>query len=377
MSQKLQVGLLGGGGILMAHARGYEAAREHCDVVMVAEPDTSRHARVHDLLGPDVTIVPDYHDVLACDDIQAVDIILPHYLHMPATLAAAEAGKHVLTEKVMARNIWECDRMIEACEKAEVTLTVCHDRRYHGEWEALKDIVDSGLLGDIFFWKLDHNQDVVFPEGTWVRTRDGLGGGCIMSCLTHQIDALRWYADEFASVACMTRVTPDRMEGESLGVIIATLQNGALAELSINWRTHSNTGENSLWYEMVQACGTQGEAYYTAGRGTFVRLNQYAGEAAREAYGEKALTDFVPVECAPHGGHVKCIGEWIKLVQGEEADIRTSGRTCRGTVEVAEAAYLAVEEKRNVSLPIEPQKWVESGGPIDRQADMASYHVEL
>jgi predicted dehydrogenase len=108
---------------------------------------------------------------------------------------------------------------------------------------------------------------VVFPEGTWVRTRDGLGGGYIMSCLTHQIDALRWYAGEFDCVTCMTRVTPDRMEGESLGVILATLADGALAELSINWRTRSHVGENCLWYEMVHACGTRGEAYYMSNRG--------------------------------------------------------------------------------------------------------------
>ncbi|MDP6038168.1 MAG: Gfo/Idh/MocA family oxidoreductase, partial [Candidatus Latescibacteria bacterium] len=231
---KPQIGILGGGGILGAHGPAYMDNTDLCSVVMVAEPDRDRHARIHKLLGDNVEIVPDYRDVLANDKIEAVDIILPHYLHMPAAVEAAKAHKHVLVEKVMARNIWECDRMIEACEQADVTLTVSHDRRYHGQWEALKDIVDSGVLGEIFFWKLDHNQDVVFPEGSWVRTRDGLGGGCIMSCLTHQIDALRWYAGEFDSVTCMTRVTPDRMEGESLGVILATLANGALAELSIN-----------------------------------------------------------------------------------------------------------------------------------------------
>jgi predicted dehydrogenase len=80
-----------------------------------------------------VTIVPDYQEVLADDRIDGVDIILPHYLHMQATIDAAKAGKQVLTEKVMARNVWECDRMIEACEQAGVTLTVCHDRRYHGQ----------------------------------------------------------------------------------------------------------------------------------------------------------------------------------------------------------------------------------------------------
>lgn len=376
MSEKLRIGVLGGGGILGAHARGFGECAERCEIVAVAEPNEERHARVRDLMG-DVAIVPDYRDVLAMDDVQGVDIVLPHFLHMPATVAAAEAGKHVLVEKVMARNVWECDRMIEACDRAGVTLTICHDRRYHGQWEALKRIVDSGVLGEVFFWKLDHNQNVIFPEGTWVRSKDGLGGGCIMSCLTHQIDALRWYAGEVANLTCMTRVTPDRMEGESLGVIVATLANGALAELSINWRTQSNTGENCLWYEMVHACGIKGEVYYMAGRGTFIRLNRNADKESIATYGEKALQDFVPVEWPPYTGHVKCITEWLKLLAGEEADIRTDGRACRGTVEVAEAAYIAAEEGRVVALPIEPKPWVESdAGPATGSTAAASYHVE-
>ena len=107
---------------------------------------------------------------------------------------------------------------------------------------ALKEIVDSGVLGEIFFWKLDHNQDVIFPEGSWVRTKDGIGGGAIMSCLTHQIDALRWYGGEVESVTCMTKVLPQRMEGELLGVMAAKMASGALAELSINWWTRSHRG---------------------------------------------------------------------------------------------------------------------------------------
>ncbi|MDH7569514.1 MAG: Gfo/Idh/MocA family oxidoreductase, partial [Armatimonadota bacterium] len=226
--RRVRVGILGGGGILGAHAPAFTKQSERCQVVAVAEPDAARHARIRQLLGDQVCIVPDYHDVLKMDEVDAVDIILPHFLHLPATLAAAAHGKPVLVEKVMARNVWECDCMVEACERAGVSLTVCHDRRCHGQWQALKEVVDSGALGQIFFWKLEHNQNVLFPEGSWVRTRDGLGGGAIMSCLTHQIDALRWYGGEVQSVTCMTHVLPERMEGETVGVMAARMASGAL-----------------------------------------------------------------------------------------------------------------------------------------------------
>jgi predicted dehydrogenase len=288
---------------------------------------------------------------------------------MPATLDAAKAGKHVLTEKVMARNIWECDRMIAACREAGVTLTVAHDRRYHGEWKALKEVLDTGWLGEIFFWKLDHNQNVLPPPGHWIRTWDGIGGGAIMSCLTHQIDALRWYGGEVDSVNCMTRTTPERMEGEFLGLVNARMKSGALAELSINWWTRSNSGTNSLWYEMVQVCGTKGEAYRMSGKGTFVKIHDRDNRAAATRFGDKVYDEFVPVPHDPITGHEGCIAEWVHLLRGEPAQILTSGDECRGTVEVAEAAYRSEQEKRTVQLPITPKPWIDRSDPerIKRQ----------
>ncbi|MBI3944411.1 MAG: Gfo/Idh/MocA family oxidoreductase [Armatimonadetes bacterium] len=354
MAKNVRIGILGGGGILGAHAPGFMKLRDRCAVVAVAEPNAARHARVRELLGDDVRLYGDYREVLALDDVDAVDILLPHSLHMPAAIAAAEAGKPVLTEKVMARNVYECDRMIEACERAGVSLTVCHDRRYHGHWMALKEVVDSGCLGEVFYWKLDHNQDVLLPEGHWIRSHDALGGGAIMSCLTHQIDALRWYGGEVASVTAMTKVLPERMEGETLGVIAARMASGALAQLSINWFTRPRSPEHALWYEMVQACGTRGEAYTMSGRGTFLRLHDDSDADSVARWGREALKGFVPVPSGRWGGHERCIAEWVKSLRGEEAQITTGGRAVRGTVEVAEAAYLSEHGGRTVTLPITP-----------------------
>lgn len=355
---KVKIGILGCGGIFGAHMSGFSKLTNECEVVAVAEKNKERHAQIKEWFGDDVQIFSDYHEVLNIKEIHAVDIVLPHDLHMPATIAAAKAGKHILIEKVMARNIWECDRMIEACEENNVTLTVCHDRRYHGEWEAMKKIIDSGVLGEIFLWKLDHNQNVLPPAGHWIRTKDGIGGGAIMSCLTHQIDALRWFGGEVESVNCMTKTMPERMEGEFLGISTCRMKSGALAELSINWWTRSNTGDNGLWYEMVQVCGTKGEAYRMSGKGLFIKLHDKEDQVAIEQYGENALNNFVAVDFPSYSGHEKCIIEWVSSLQGNDENILTSGRECRGTVEVAEAAYISEKERRNVSLPIEPIPWI-------------------
>ena len=346
----------------------------------MAEPDPGRHDAIRALAGRDVPIVADYHEILAME-VDGVDCVLPHHLHLPATQAAAAAGKHVLTEKVMARNVWECDQMIAACDAAGVTLTVCHDRRYHGEWQAVKEVVDTGWLGDIFFWKLDHNQNVAIPATSWAHWKDGLGGGCIMSCLTHQIDALRWYGGEVAQVTCLTGVRPERMQGEFLGVVVGQMASGALAELSINWWTTQNQGPNRLWYELVQVCGDRGEAYRLDGRGTFLRLHDRSNDEARAKYGDAVFEGFVEVPSGPWGGHERCLEAWVDLLRGDPSRVVTSGRDCRGTVEVAEAAYRAVETGRLVTLPIEPRPWEPVGMPDKlsgfRGGQPTDYHVDL
>ena len=379
MADKVKVAILGGGGIMGAHMPGFNKVSDRCEIVAVAEVNPSRDEAIRKMVGPGPLIVRDYREALALPEVQAVDILLPHNLHMPATIDAARAGKHVLVEKVMARNVWECDRMIAACEKAGVTLTVCHDRRYNGEWMALKTLVDSGMLGDIFFWKLDHNQDVVLPASSWAHWKDGIGGGCIMSCLTHQIDGLRWYGGEVEAVTCLSAVRPERMQGEFAGIIAAKMKSGALAELSINWWTRSNYGDACLWYEMVHVCGTKGEAYRMSERGTFLRLHE-ADETAIQKYGPTVKNGFVKVDSGTWGGHERCIAEWTAMLLGRPARITTSGRDCRGTVEVAEAAYRSVDTGRTVSLPIRPRKWKPVGMPEALQGIAASntvYHVDV
>ena len=364
MPEKLRIGILGGGGILGAHAPGFRALEDRCTVVAVAEPRPDQADRVHSLLGDHVDIQADYRDVLARDDVDAVDILLPHDLHMPATIAAAKAGKPVLTEKVMARNVYECDRMIEACDAAGVSLTVCHDRRYHGDWTALKQIVDSGVLGEIYHWKLQHTQNVVprSPSGpkSWIADYNRLGGGAIMSCLTHQIDALRWYGGEVSAVTCMRKTVQERMDGEALGIVLARMASGALAELSISWITRSNTAADGLWYELNHVTGRKGEAYFWSGKGTF--LLTYDEPAVEIPVGFETGTDstgtgFRKVRSDGSSGHVNCIREWVDSLIGRPAHITTSGRDVRGTVEVAEAAYRSADTGATVSLPIEPRPW--------------------
>ena len=169
--------------------------------------------------------------------------------------------------------------------------------------------------------------------------------------------------------AMLNQLNPDdpAVGVRTLGVVVAQMESGALAQLSINWMTRSGRdgilgigaggGSNALWYEMVQVCGTRGEAYYMAGRGTFFMVYEKSASATGiPSEGPVEEGRFIRVETGDWTGHERCVSEWVKLVGGEPADIVTGGRAVRGTVEVAEAAYRAAESGRTVQLPIEPEE---------------------
>jgi len=339
MDRKTKIAVLGGGNILRAHAAGFVRLEDLCEVAVVACQEEEGHARIRELLRRDVPVCRDFREAIAWPGLDAVDILLPHDLHREAAERAAAGGLHVLCEKVMARDVRECRAMVDACRKAGVELVVAHDRRYAGEWAALKAVIDSGGLGEILFMRMEHNQDVECPEGSWIRSRERLGGGAVMSCLTHQMDALRWYLGEARQVGCLSRTVPGRMEGECIAAVTVRMASGAAALLSINWHTQAS-GENGLWYEFNHVTGTRGEAYYMSGRGVFARYRGGGGFAPVAA--DTAL-----------GGHQRCVEQFVRLIRGGPADVRTPGHDALRTVEMAEAAYRSEALGRNVDLPLE------------------------
>ena len=351
---KIKLGIFGAGSILDAYAPAISANSDVCEVKAIAVASIEKEsARVREKLGDDVEIFEGYQELLDNADIDAVIVNLPHDLHAPATIAAAKAGKNVLCEKVMARTAEECKSMVAACEEAGVSLVIGHDRRYFPDWYSLKKLIESGRLGKILFYKLEHNQNVIFPKDSWVFPAERLGGGAIMSCLTHQIDALRWFEGEIDTVCCMSVTLPDRMEGESIGAMTAMMKSGALALLSINWATTSHRTANGLWYEFIHVCGTDGEAYFMSDKGTFFKIHDESDKAIFEYALPQTDTAFERIhpqsDMVPH---TFMVTEWLKHLRGQESDIRTYGQDIVNTVEAAQAAYIARDTGTYVKLPL-------------------------
>ena len=91
----------------------------------------------------------DFEEAVRRPEVQAVDICLPHHLHLPAILAAARAGKHVLCEKPLARSAAEAKRMAHTCQQAGVLLAEAWMTPFNPPWDNAVREAESGALGEL------------------------------------------------------------------------------------------------------------------------------------------------------------------------------------------------------------------------------------
>jgi predicted dehydrogenase len=120
-------------------------------------------------------------------------IASPHSVHAEQTRLAAEAGKHVLVEKPMALNGAECDVMIDACRKANVTLSVIQTVRFRGTVARARRLIDEGRIGAVRMIDLRTLFEWV-PIGEKGWTQEESEGGLVLDQGAHNFDFLRWFA---------------------------------------------------------------------------------------------------------------------------------------------------------------------------------------
>ncbi len=192
MSKKLRIGIIGGGMIAHNHARSY-AEIEDAELAAVCDVDESRldaFARRHNIHDT----YTDYEKMVAKADIDAVSVCLPVFLHAPATVAALEAGKHVLCEKPMAMNVEEAQQMVDAGKKAGKKLAVYWRRRFSATARVACDMIARGDLGRVYFaktvayrWRGRPGFDMP-AFGKWFIHKEQAGGGTLMDIGGYNID---------------------------------------------------------------------------------------------------------------------------------------------------------------------------------------------
>ena len=193
---RLGLGLIGCGGIARsAHLPAMAALASRVVLRAAADPDLDAARRAAEPWSAEA--FADWPAVLADPDVQAVVIASPEFFHPDQVVAAAEAGKHVLCEKPMARSLAEADRMIGACARAGVHLIIGHSRRFTRRYLAVREALDRGEIGTVRLFRENERRARTKPQVWWVPghwTGDpAISGGAPMMNAIHETDLMRWF----------------------------------------------------------------------------------------------------------------------------------------------------------------------------------------
>lgn len=165
-------------------------------------------------------------ELLGLDELDAVYIATPVDCHLPQTLAAARAGKHVLVEKPMALNPEQCEQMISACLEAHVRLGVAYYRRFYPVVLRAQALIASGQLGRILSIGCVTGNPNRFPADDWRVIRARSGGGPLMDIGSHRLDLFLQLLGNVHSVHACMMGSPD-FDAEQVATVMVQFNSGA------------------------------------------------------------------------------------------------------------------------------------------------------
>ena len=171
----VRLAIIGTGGMGSVHATGI-AHDPDVELRWTVDLDLPRAEALATTTG--ATATASMAEALADPDVDAVLIALPTSLHRMATEAAAKAGKHVFCEKPIARTAEDGQAMVAACEAAGVTLMIGHVVRFFPEYARIKEILDSGELGQVATVRASRTNPPVQERSPWFADVEKNGGSC-------------------------------------------------------------------------------------------------------------------------------------------------------------------------------------------------------
>ena len=338
---KVRVAVIGCGGISRAHFNGHLACpgSEVIYAVDIVEEKAKEKAEVMKCKWH-----TDYLAVL--DEVDAVDICTPPHLHAEMAVEAARRGKHVLTEKIMARTLPEARWMIEEAEKADIVFMVAFVLRYRPEFEMFQEICQSGKIGEIRQAYIQTQMNMAKPA-LWRQNVYDFPMGAFLSHGCHYVDQLQWCVGpivETANVSHAFTLASIIPGGDDTNCAIFRHANGAVSAYIESWAIPYRTD------------GIRFEVYGTEGS---LRLNyQPDGTRAVRLYNADGVSDVFELDPKKEdhmdafGGAKDMqgqIGHFIGCIQDRKKPL-THGREGIKPMQVVLAATAAEEEGRTLSI---------------------------
>jgi predicted dehydrogenase len=352
MPEKLRVGMVCAAGIGASHVMDWRYLEKQAEITAVMDVDEEMARNTAHLSG-DVPWTTDLDELLAREDVDAVDICSPPFAHADQVVAAAQAGKHVLCEKPFTVNLDDADRALEACKQAGVKLMLAFPRPYSASSRRLKEMVKTEELGKPIRIYTAHHM-----RAEWLRKRTGWffdpkkSGGTAIEGVIHDFHFFPWLfgpAKRIYSEAG-TFIFTDRsptLPDDQL-VVLWRFQNDAIGIIDGGANQPSNFGGHMSVFFTEGGVKMERGGGFAIYRGMkeyhpIVEQVRHFGRMGDDT--DLAQSPFTPT------GHVGEIEHFIDCVVNDK-EPETGGEDGRYALECAWAAITSFQTNEPVTLPL-------------------------
>ncbi|ENK0389816.1 Gfo/Idh/MocA family oxidoreductase [Listeria monocytogenes] len=290
----LKVGIIGCGGIAngkhMSSLLKAEKAEmvAFCDIVL-----EKAEAAAKEFGSENASVYTSYIELLQDKSIDVIHVCTPNISHAEISIAAMEAGKHVMCEKPMAKTTEEAKSMIEAANRTGKKLTIGYQNRFRKDSDYLHQVCENGELGDIYYAKAKAIRRRAVPTWGVFLDEEAQGGGPLIDIGTHALDLTLWMMDNYKpkyvvgnsyhklakkenAANAWGSWDPNKFTVEDSAFGFITMENGATIVLEASWALNTlDVGE-----ARTSLSGTEGGADMEDG----LRIN---GEAHSQMYEKK------------------------------------------------------------------------------------------
>ncbi len=353
MTTPLRIGVIGAGAIAtLGHIPGFSKLP---NVQVVAICDTNRQRAQEAATKFNVPqVYEDYQELVSNNDIDAVSVGLPNALHAPVTIAALEAGKHVLCEKPLATTVEDGRAMVAAAEKAGKVLGVNMHMRLSASSQIVRDAITTGKLGKVGYTNARWFRSRGIPGfGSWFTRRELAGGGVLMDIGVHMLDLALWINGLPKVMAVRGEIQAihgprgrglggwgmDRVEGgifdvEDFAAIHLRLADGGLVTVEVSWAIHGRDEMRIIAFGDEGGADVAGDLY---GNDKPLRFYRDEGEVIA------ALPKFSNSEWD------RSMARFVAAINGSGEPTATGGEALR-VLELLNAAYRSATEGREIEV---------------------------
>ncbi|HEU5140162.1 MAG TPA: Gfo/Idh/MocA family oxidoreductase [Bacillales bacterium] len=261
---RLKVGAIGGGSISGMHLQSY-AANKDAEIHAICDLNEDRaKERAQEYGAP--KFYGDYHALLDDQEIDAVSICTWNYTHAEMAIAALRAGKHVLVEKPLSTTVEEAEKIANTVQETGKKLQVGFVRRYDPNIKMMKEFIEAGELGDIYYAKGSYLRRFGNPGG-WFADKEKSGGGPLIDIGIHVID-ICWYLMGCPKVKSISGNTyyklgnrsnvkhvttyksadydPNKSNVEDMANTLIRFENGASLMVDVSYSLHARQDETTV-----------------------------------------------------------------------------------------------------------------------------------